>query len=85
MSITRSVCKFLSVNGIKPWFIKVRKVKIPKIKNIYKGNPGEVVYKSKKYVFIKTKDSVVKLSLEDSLSTKNQLLLQSLNFGDFLK
>ena len=43
------------------------------------------VYKSKKYVFIKTKDSVVKLSLEDSLSTKNQLLLQSLNFGDFLK
>ena len=65
--------------------LKLRKVKIPKIKKIYKGNPGEVVYKSKKYVFIKTKDSVVKLSLEDSLSTKNQLLLQSLNFGDFLK
>tara|TARA_Y100000022_G_scaffold184442_1_gene179477 strand:+ start:987 stop:1898 length:912 start_codon:yes stop_codon:yes gene_type:complete len=65
--------------------IKLRKVKIPKIRNIYQGVPGEVVLKRNMHVFIKTKDSVIKLSLEDSLSTKNQLLLQSLNLGDYLK
>ena len=30
MSIIRRICKFWSVNGIKPSFIKVRKVKIPR-------------------------------------------------------
>ena len=52
--------------------LKLRRVKIPKIRNVYKGKPGEVVLKRNKYVFIKTEDSVIKLSLEDSLSTKNQ-------------
>jgi len=65
--------------------LKLRKVKIPKISNVYLGKPGEVVLKRSKYVFIKTEDSVIKLSLEDSLSTKNQLSLQSLNLGDLLK
>ena len=30
MSIIRRICKFLSVSEIKPSFIKVRKVKIPR-------------------------------------------------------
>ena len=65
--------------------IKLRKVKIPKIRNNYRGIPGEVVLKKNNHVFIKTKDSVIKLPLEDSFSTKNQLLLQSLDLGDLLQ